>query len=291
MQITSVQPTLNAINNLLDSFGFQNFKLAKTENGLSYKLVRSNGTDVNYTLSEGEKNFLAFLYFFHSLKGSHEQSGTTSNKVVVFDDPICSLDNDVFFIVSTLIRELFEEVKRDTGTIKQIFILTHNLYFHKEATFSLRENDLTFTLVKKNGGESFVERQTKNPIVTAYELLWREVKDVKRNKVTIQNTLRRILENYFKLLGNIPLDNLVCQFDNENKAKCKALVSWVHDGSHNISILNEDYYTPLDDSAIQRYLEVFKQIFEKTHHIAHYNMMMGISFESAEAEKETESNA
>jgi hypothetical protein len=46
-------------------------------------------------------------------------------------------------------------------------------------------------------------------------------------------------------------------------------------GSH--SVFSEDYYTPLDDSAIQRYLEVFKQIFVKMNHITHYNMMMGIS--------------
>jgi wobble nucleotide-excising tRNase len=289
MQTTSIQPTLNAINNRLDSFGFQSFKLAKVENGQSYKLVRPNGTDVDHSLSEGEKNFLAFLYFFHLLKGSHEQSGTISNKVVVFDDPICSLDNDVLFIVSTLIRGLFDEIRKGTGTIKQIFVLTHNVYFHKEVTFKQTGSDVTFTLVKKNGAESFVEREARNPIVTAYELLWREVKDENRNKATIQNTLRRILENYFKLLGNIQLNDLVNKFDGEDKIKCQALVSWVHDGSH--SILSEDYYTPLDDSAIRRYLEVFKQIFEKTNHIAHYNMMMGISFESAEAERETAINA
>lgn len=276
-QITSIQPTLDAINKLLISFGFQSFKLEKAADGKSYKLVRPDGADVNQTLSEGEKNFLAFLYFFHLLKGSHDASGTTTKKVVVFDDPICSLDNDVLFIVSTLIRGLYEEAKDGTGIIRQIFILTHNVYFHKEATFKQDGGDVTFWLVKKNGAESTVELQSQNPISTAYELLWREVKDENRNKATIQNTLRRILENYFKMLGNIPLDALVEKFDGEDKIKCKALVSWVHDGSH--SVFNEDFYTPLDDAAIQRYLEVFRQIFDKTNHIAHYNMMMAINQE------------
>ncbi|MDR0630570.1 MAG: AAA family ATPase [Holosporales bacterium] len=272
-QITSIQPTLDGINNLLTSLGFQSFSLAKTEDGRSYKLIRSDGTDVNQTLSEGEKNFLAFLYFYHLLKGSYEESGTATKKIVVFDDPICSLDNDVLFIVSTLIRSLYDEVTGKDGTVIQLFVMTHNVYFHKEITFKQKGSRVTFWLVKKNGMESSVEKQKENPISTSYELLWREVKDKRRNKATIQNTLRRILENYFKMLGGISLDDLSEKFSGDDKIKCKSLVSWIHDGSHNV--FSEDFYTHLDDIAIQRYLDVFKQIFEKTGHIAHYNMMTG----------------
>ena len=69
-QITSVQPTIVAINALLVSFGFCGFSLAKTASGTSYKLIRSNGSDAKETLSEGEKTFITFLYFYHLLKGS-----------------------------------------------------------------------------------------------------------------------------------------------------------------------------------------------------------------------------
>jgi wobble nucleotide-excising tRNase len=54
-QTTSVQPTIDGINELLSSFGFQGFKLAKTASGTSYKLVRADGSDAKATLSEGEK--------------------------------------------------------------------------------------------------------------------------------------------------------------------------------------------------------------------------------------------
>ena len=64
-QTTSVQPTIEGINALLSSFGFQGFKLAKASSGTSYKLVRADGSDAKATLSEGEKTFVCFLYFYH----------------------------------------------------------------------------------------------------------------------------------------------------------------------------------------------------------------------------------
>ena len=161
-------------------------------------------------------------------------------------------------------------------------MLTHNIYFHKEVTFNKTRggnllSDETFWLVKKIDTKSYVEKQSGNPIKTSYDLLWDEVRKEKRNNATIQNTLRRILETYYKLLGGIPLDELYKSFEGDDKIKCKALCSWIHDGSH--GSIDEDYYTSLDNTAVQKYLEIFKQIFQNTNHIAHYNMMMGIDTE------------
>ena len=61
-QTTSIQPTIDGINSLLSSFGFQGFKLAQAASGTSYKLVRSDGSDAKATLSEGEKTFVTFLF-------------------------------------------------------------------------------------------------------------------------------------------------------------------------------------------------------------------------------------
>ena len=100
----------------------------------------------------------------------------------------------MLFIVSTLIRELIQDARENKGSIKQMFILTHNIYFHKEVTFnSKRYNGIlseeTFWLVKKKGKISYIESQTENPIKTSYELLWDEVRKDTRNNATIQNTL------------------------------------------------------------------------------------------------------
>jgi wobble nucleotide-excising tRNase len=277
-QTTSVQPTIDAINALLLSFGFQGFSLAKTASGTSYKLIRSDGSDAKATLSEGEKTF---LYFYHLLKGSVSDSGMTTDRVVVFDDPVSSLDSDILFIVGSLIKGLFDEVRLGTGHIKQIFVLTHNVYFHKEVTYSRRRPnngvlcEETFWIVKKPGLASKLAAQTTNPIKTSYELLWAEVRKPERSNLAIQNTLRRILENYFKILGGIELDELCAMFDGREKIICKSLCSWVHDGSH---YAHDDLYVSIDDSMVENYLKVFREIFVKARHIEHYKMMMGDAF-------------
>ena len=139
-QTTSIQPTINGINALLSTFGFQSFSLAKADKGTTYKLVRPDNSDAKATLSEGEKTFVTFLYFYHLLKGSDSESGMTTDRIVVFDDPVSSLDSDILFIVGSLMKRLFDEVREGKGHIKQVFVLTHNVYFHKEITFNQKRN-------------------------------------------------------------------------------------------------------------------------------------------------------
>lgn len=277
---TSIQPTINGINDLLKSFGFNSFFLARSENERFYKIQRSDGTDAKETLSEGEKSFITFLYFYHLLKGSEYESGMTTDRVVVFDDPVSSLDSDILFIVCSLIKGLFDEVRNNNGHIKQIFVLTHNVYFHKEVTFNPKRsgqalNEETFWTVRKSSQLSKIKKHDTNPIKTSYELLWLEVKNADRSNLTIQNILRRILENYFKILGSIDPDTICDFFEGKDKLICKSLFSWVNDGSH---FAYDDLYISLDEVMISNYLRVFSDIFIKTGHEAHYNMMMGDAF-------------
>lgn len=279
-QTTSVQPTIDGINSLLAAFGFEGFKLAKAASETSYKLVRSDGSDAKTTLSEGEKSFVAFLYFYHLLKGSESDSGMTTDRVVVFDDPVSSLDSDILFIVGSLIKGLFEEIRAGTGHIKQAFVLTHNVYFHKEVTYNSKRKDVTmneetFWIVRKPALQSKLEKQPTNPIKTSYELLWAEVRRPDRSNLAIQNTLRRILENYFKILGGVDFDDLCVMFEGRDRIVCKSLCSWVHDGSH---YAHDDLYVSIDESAVDNYLRVFRAVFDKSGHSAHYKMMMGDAF-------------
>jgi wobble nucleotide-excising tRNase len=183
---------------------------------------------------------------------------------------------------------MYKNVLDGNEVIKQIFVLTHNVYFHKEVTYNIK-SDVSYWLIKKRSDISFVEIQHSNPIKTSYELLWGDIRVTpeKRNNATIQNTLRRILENYFKLLGSIHLDDLYTYFEGDNRIKCKDLCSWVNDGSHSGGILSDEYYSMPDDATVEKYLQVFKEIFEKCKHIAHYNMMMGIISEEESMENAT----
>jgi wobble nucleotide-excising tRNase len=287
-QTTSVQPTIDGINALLSSFGFHGFKLAKAASETSYKLVRSDGTDAKATLSEGEKTFVTFLYFYHLLKGSDSDSGMSTDRIVVFDDPVSSLDSDILFIVSSLMKGLFDDVRAGAGHIKQVFVLTHNVYFHKEVTYNPKRKEVamkeeTFWVVRKPGLVSKIDNHSTNPVKTSYELLWAEVRKTERSNLSIQNTLRRILENYFKILGGIEFDQICEMFEGKEKLICKSLCSWVHDGSH---FAHDDLYVSIDDSMVGAYLNVFREIFHKSGHAAHYKMMMGDSFvENSEEEK------
>ncbi len=285
-QTTSVQPTIDDINTLLSSFGFHGFALAKASNGTSYKLIREDGSDAQTTLSEGEKTFVTFLYFYHLLKGSDSESGMTTDRVVVFDDPVSSLDSDILFIVGNLIKGLFDEVRSGAGHIKQVFILTHNVYFHKEVSFNLKRQDValkdeTFWVVRKSGSLSKLDKHPTNPIRTSYELLWSEVRTVEHSNLTIQNTLRRILENYFKFFGGVDPKEICNKFSGKEKVICNTLLSWVNDGSH---YAHDDLYMSIDHSTVDVYLKVFRSIFDKSGHAAHYQMMMRDAFVEIEEE-------
>ena len=176
-----------------------------------------------------------------------------------------------------LIRELIEKIRNNKSFVKQVFILTHNIYFHKEVTFSMKRKgkvlkEETFWTIKKVNNSTVVESHNSNPIKTSYELLWREVRAETKCSLTIQNTLRRILENYFKIMGNTDLESLADKFDGKEQFICRSLLSWINDGSH---YSQDDLYISGDATTIETYLKVFKEIFDRAGHPAHYQMMMG----------------
>lgn len=283
-QTTSVKPTIHAVNSLLASFGFHGFSLAMAENGTSYKLVREDKSDAKETLSEGEKTFVTFLYFYHLLKGSDTESGITTDRVVVFDDPVSSLDSEILFIVGSLIKKVFDEARKGTSLIKQVFVLTHNVYFHKEVSFNNDRRDKalkdeTFWVVRKPAKHSKLEKHESNPIQTSYELLWSEVKNPNPSLLTIQNIMRRILENYFKFFGGIEPRDICAKLPGKEQTICNSLLSWVNDGSHYVQ---DDIYVSMDQGAVQSYLKVFHLIFKLSEHEAHYKMMMGDAYAELE---------
>jgi len=128
--------------------------------------------------------------------------------------------------------------------------------------------------VRKRDNVSSLHHYAFNPVKTSYELLWDDVRNSERANLTAQNTLRRIVENYLIVLGGWHQDAIVAKFTGRDAQICASLFSWINDGSHSA---HDDIYLAADDNAVQSYLRVFEQVFEKTGHIAHYRMMMRIS--------------
>lgn len=95
--------------------------------------------------------------------------------------------------------------------------------------------------------------------------------------------MRRIVENYLTVLGGLKADEIVEKFEGRDAQICASLFSWINDGSHSS---HDDVYVAVDDNAVQGYLRVFKEVFERTGHGAHYRMMMKIADEEEAQDSE-----
>jgi len=272
--LSGVDETANSINNILKRYGFRNFSLvtcgAKKE---FYKLIRSDGAEAKETLSEGEFSFITFLYFYYLVQSKIKDSAVLS-MVIVFDDPVSSLDSSVLFIVSELIRSIIETVRAKGKSEKQIFIFTHNIYFHKQVT-NEQEGDRAYYIVRKDISKTvIIPNGDKNPVENSYQILWSELKALKEHRDTasvlmVQNIMRRIIEYYFRFLGGKEPKALTRKLKETNKKIGLSLVAYMHSGSHNIA--DEICYSP--DADIDTYLDAFKEIFEANDQLNHYNMM------------------
>ena len=281
--ITSITKTITQINTTLEKFNFTNFKLKENEDHLTYSIIRLDGSNASSTLSEGEFSFISFLYFYNLIFGSRTRSGLEEDHILVIDDPVTSMDSNTLFIISTLIRELIELCLNDRRHIKQLFIFSHNLYFFKEVTYgydelakkSVRDN-VEYSVVSKINGESKIkEFGYSNPVKTSYELLWNKLREKEFDDDSIQNTMRRILEQFLKMIDyggpNNRNTELINKFEDIEKPIVKSLLSYINDGSHSIM---DDLYISRDAAANENALKIFKQIFVKLGFKDHYNRMM-----------------
>ena len=207
--------------------------------------------------------------------------GKVRGKTHTRNDARCSLDSTVLYIVSSLVKGLIKDVRDGISDVDQIFVLTHNVFFHKETAFIDRRteicNDIHYwTISKDNNISTIKSHERNNPIKTSYELLWQELKDGSNtSRITTQNVMRRILENYFSMLRKTKDDTIENSFVTiEEKTICRSLLSWINDGSHSIP---DDLYIDSYTDSIGRYKQIFRDIFINMGHEAHYNMMMGIS--------------
>lgn len=92
------------------------------------------------TLSEGEKNSLAFAFFMASL----ELKGNIEKKLIVFDDPISSMDNKRRSVTLSILS-------RFARMADQFILLSHDIYFIKD--FTIR-NSKVLNLKIIDGGNS-----------------------------------------------------------------------------------------------------------------------------------------
>lgn len=218
----NTEAAVDSINKILRDSNFQGFSIrAKAGAENLYEIIRENGFAAE-NLSEGERSFIAFLYFYYCVQGSMN-SKELKDKIVVIDDPVSNMDNNALFVVSTIVRDMIAICYNNTeyknpdingNYIKQIFILTHNAYFHNEITRkqAARYSSTSFFVIRKTNNKSTVvpcvrpsqiagEQENYNPVQNSYAALWGELKRLykeQHSSIAIKNVSRRILNYYFQ---------------------------------------------------------------------------------------------
>lgn len=280
--VRSTQPVIDNINALLARNGFTSFQIVPSDDLKDgYMLARDNGAADEHSLSEGERTFIAFLYYFHLLDEQPADDGESHRTMAIIDDPVSSLDSDVLFVVGALVRRIIARAFEATDHIEQVLVLTHNVYFHKDVSHVRQgvspTDGRTYYVVRKRHGEaSEVLHHRFNPVTTEYRRLWGEIKRAmngeEMNIVGLENIMRRILETYFRVMGGgIWDDDITPHLEQAEQHVFQALFRWSNEGSH--SILEEAFYTPTPITQ-DVYLNVFRRVFEVTNQIAHYEMMV-----------------
>lgn len=307
----NTEAAIDSINKILRDSGFQGFSIrAKADVENVYEVIREDGS-VAENLSEGERNFIAFLYFYHQVRGSMN-SEELKEKIVVIDDPVSSMDSTALFLVSAIVREMVNVCRNNTeylnpkvpgDYIKQLFVLTHNVYFHREVTYQqvgyynctsfymIRKNDniSTIKLCKRQSKDIPTEEENYNPVQNSYAALWDELRDIK-STIPALNVMRRILEYYFLQLCGYEGSDLreIVLEKPENRSKfikqvegekpdmtdyqlASSLLAYINNPNGISDGLN--YVEDCED--VEAYKRVFQMIFEALGQSQHYKMMTG----------------
>lgn len=303
-QTVNTTKAMQDINRLIASAGFKGFELQEKPGAkYVYELVRDqNGKKVvvDKNLSEGERHFIAFLYFYHMVMGSQSDDGKMVDKIVIIDDPVSSMDSSSLFVVASLTREMiavcynnYELNEENTDDhIRQFFCMTHNPYFFREVTYN-RLSDyecVSFFEIKKGGNnQTSIEecddddtltgggKINRSPVRNTYDALWDEYMHTD-NPETMMMVIRQILEYYFvQMVGyhNVDLrrdllDKHEKEFTKEDYVAASAMIAMINVGATGF---NDGLYYDSSAANVSQLRSVFERIFSVMGQEQHYNMM------------------
>ena len=299
-QTVNTKEAIDSINQILKNSGFMGFEILEKEkvNNISQYYLSRSGTipeeNIFNSLSEGERNFISFLYFYQLCLGTTDiLANSSKKKIIVIDDPVSSMDSQVLFIVSTLVQRLIAwKVNNrndfDNPSIAQVFIFTHNLYFYKEISLKCRpicKLKNHYRIFKNEENISIIESKGKEyEAIDDYSLMWNTLKEIKSqiqedNKsqnILIANLFRRILESYANFIG-MGHDSWATVLTDDKTSieyylKC-AFISMINDESHKITPFDSFYFQKIHNETPGKLFDVFESIFN-TINREHYEKMM-----------------
>jgi wobble nucleotide-excising tRNase len=132
---------------------------------IGYKLT-IDGSDISFApnqpfnakecLSEGDKSTIALAFFLSKL----DIDPNKQNKVLIFDDPLSSLDTNRRTYTIGIIKSLFQQ-------LKQVVVLSHNEYFLHEVSKDIAVSDKCALRIAEN----FATRSSKIEVCDLEELV------------------------------------------------------------------------------------------------------------------------
>jgi len=159
-------------------------------------VVRNDGAGISlkHTLSEGEKNALALSFFLANLSIDKN----LSQKIVIFDDPISSLD-------SNRRQYTLNELVRFSRKCSQFFLLSHDMLFVRD--FTEKKGDVLTLRIFNNGETSYftefnVNRATRTGIIQDISILKEFISNpnISNNEMRdVVRCIRPILEGFFRI--------------------------------------------------------------------------------------------
>ncbi len=209
------------INDLLESFGAQ-FRIPNIKFNY-YSGIRSDyalevrekeidlmkGTpDFKTSLSEGDKRTLAFAFFIASV----ESNPDLDNKIIIIDDPMCSLDLNRKHQTCIVLKNLHEKCK-------QMIVLAHDIHFLKYflGVLDKKQSENIKCLQLKaveNDYSDFdtinIERECESTYFKNIRMLCKYVNREIDPSIDIARSIRPMLEGYLRnrfpnLMGDKPL--------------------------------------------------------------------------------------
>lgn len=267
-ETVNIEEAIDSINAGLLDLGIDDFKIRKHTESL-YRIVRSDqAEDAFQTLSEGEKMIISFLYFCERCKGSLSAEATVlPQRIAVIDDPISSLSHIYIFNVGQLIKRLFF----NSDGFKQVFVLTHSLYFFYELTDPAhkprKETQKLFRMIKNSTG-SQIQNMKYEEIQNDYQSYWGVVKDPSQPPALIANCMRNIVEYFFNFVKKQDLNN-VFQMPELQDSKYQAFCRYVNRESHS---LGQNIFD-LKEFDYNIFREGLRLVFETTGYSEHYKQM------------------
>lgn len=234
------------LNNSLNNANFPINLNVETDGGQTYyTLQNTQGNKLTIdSISEGEKNIISLLYFYHELLETRNKNKEPKIKdsisVVIVDDPIASLDAANKYWIMEIVKSLIEKCKNNNEC--QIFILTHSWEDYINLTYG-KNDDINTEKKIKNGnidvekynttallevrkdkdGNSFISFLQNHNIDYPYTFIFRNIYNLSIQDDPVDskcymyhspNDMRRIFETF---LQHKTKDGLFAQSSNQKE--------------------------------------------------------------------------